>query len=40
MEQIMSDITNYHDDDDGYSGSLVSGRLIKGQLLRWNEPNG
>ena len=37
----MSEVTRYHnDDDDGYSGSLTSGRLIKGQLLRWNETNG
>jgi hypothetical protein len=36
----MNAITPHHDDDDdGYSGSLVSGRLIKGQLLRWNETN-
>ena len=36
----MNEITHYDDDDDGYSGSLVSGRLIKGQLLRWNETKG
>ena len=36
----MSAVTHYDDDDDGYSGSLASGRLIKGQLLRWNETNG
>jgi hypothetical protein len=37
----MSEVTKYHDDnDDGYSGSLTSGRLIKGQLLRWNETSG
>src|SRR5712672_233326 len=36
----MSGITQNHDDDDGYSGSLVSGRLIKGQLLRWTETKG
>ena len=35
----MNEVTQ-QDDDDGYSGSLVSGRLIKGQLLRWNETNG
>jgi hypothetical protein len=34
----MNEVTQY--DDDGYSGSLTSGRLIKGQLLRWNESNG
>ena len=37
----MNEITQYHDDDDdGYGGSLTSGRLIKGQLMRWNETNG
>jgi hypothetical protein len=36
----MSDITNYHDDDDGFDGSLGGGRLIKGPILRWNETNG
>lgn len=37
----MNEITQYHgDDDDGYGGSLTSGRLIKGQLLKWNETNG
>ena len=36
----MNEVTHYDDDDDGYSGSLISGRLIKGQLLRWNETNG
>jgi hypothetical protein len=36
----MNEVTQYHADDDGYSGSLTSGRLIKGQLLRWNETNG
>jgi hypothetical protein len=37
----MSAITQYHDDnDDGYSGSLTGGRLIKGQILRWNETQG
>jgi len=36
----MKDVTPYDDNDDGYSGSLVSGRVIKGQLLRWNETNG
>ena len=36
----MSDITQYHDDDDGYGGSLTSGRLIKGQILKWNETSG
>jgi hypothetical protein len=37
----MNAITPHHDDDDdGFSGSLVSGRLIKGQLVRWNETNG
>ena len=36
----MSAVTHYDDDDDGYSGSIASGRLIKGQLLRWNETNG
>jgi hypothetical protein len=36
----MNEVTQYHDDDDGYGGSLTSGRLIKGQLLRWNETNG
>ena len=36
----MNEVTHYDDDDDGYSGSLVSGRLIKGQLLRWNETKG
>jgi hypothetical protein len=36
----MNDITQDHDDD-GYSGSLTGGgRLIKGQLIRWNETNG
>jgi hypothetical protein len=34
----MNAITSHHDDDDdGFSGSLTSGRLIKGQLIRWNE---
>jgi hypothetical protein len=36
----MSNITPYEEDDDGYSGTLTGGRLIKGQLLRWNETNG
>jgi hypothetical protein len=36
----MNQVTQYQDDDDGFTGSLVSGRLIKGQLLRWNETNG
>jgi hypothetical protein len=36
----MSEVTQYQDDDDGYSGSLTSGRLIKGLLLRWNEAAG
>ena len=41
MVKIMREVTQYHDDDDdGYSGSLTSGRLIKGQLLRWNETQG
>jgi hypothetical protein len=36
----MTDLVHYDDDDDGYSGSLTGGRLIKGQMLRWNETNG
>jgi hypothetical protein len=37
----MNDLTQHHNDDDGYSGSLTGGgRLIKGQLIRWNETNG
>lgn len=35
----MSDITQYQDEDDGFSGSIAGGRLIKGQFLRWNETN-
>ena len=35
----MNDVNQYHDDDDGYSGSLTSGRLNKGQIIRWNESN-
>ena len=35
----MNEITQYHDDDDdGYGGSLTSGRLIKGQLLSGTRP--
>jgi hypothetical protein len=37
---MSNEITTHDDEDDGYSGSLVSGRVIKGQLLRWNETNG
>jgi hypothetical protein len=37
----MTEITQHHDEnDDGFSGSLIGGRLIKGQILRWNETNG
>jgi hypothetical protein len=36
----MTDLVHYDDDDDGYSGSLTGGRLIKGQLARWNETKG
>lgn len=38
----MNDVTQPpEEDDDGYSGSLVSGFwIIKGQLIRWNETNG
>ncbi len=36
---MSNDITNYEPepDDDGFSGSLNSGRLIKGMLARWND---
>jgi hypothetical protein len=40
MERKMNDLTRYHDDDDGFDGSVTSGRLIKGTILRWNETNG
>ena len=30
----MNDITHY-DDDDGFGGSVINDRLIKGTLLRW-----
>jgi hypothetical protein len=36
----MNQVTLYHDDDDGFSGSIVSTRLIKGAILRWTETNG
>jgi hypothetical protein len=36
----MSNIVHYDADDDGYSSSITSGRLIRGQLLRWNETAG
>ena len=36
----MNEITHFQEDDDGYSGSITSGRLIKGQILRWNETGG
>src|SRR5262249_55301223 len=32
--------TQYQNDDDGFSGSVTDGKLIKGQILRWNETNG
>ena len=36
----MRNVTRYQEDDDGFGGSLTSGRLIKGQILRWNETSG
>jgi hypothetical protein len=33
----MNQVTQYRDDDDGFGGSLASGQLIKGQILRWTE---
>src|SRR5262245_37734028 len=38
--RVMNDVTQNRNDDDGFSGSLIGGRLIKGQILRWNETNG
>jgi len=34
----MNDVAKY--DDDGFSGSIVNTRLIKGVILRWTETNG
>ena len=36
----MQEVTQYHNDDDGYGGSLTSGHIIKGQILKWNETSG
>jgi hypothetical protein len=37
----MNDLTRNQDNDDGFSGSVTGGdKLIKGQILRWNETNG
>src|SRR5262245_12164926 len=36
----MNGVAQHHDDNDGFSGSPTIGRLIKGQLTRWNETNG
>jgi hypothetical protein len=36
----MTSVTQYQNDDDGFSGSVTDGKLIKGQILRWNETNG
>jgi len=33
----MNDVTQYHDDDDGFDGTITGGRLIKGVLIKWNE---
>jgi hypothetical protein len=37
---LMANVTQYQNDDDGFSGSVTDGKLIKGQILRWNETNG
>jgi hypothetical protein len=36
----MPSVTQYQNDDDGFSGSVTDDKLIKGQILRWNETNG
>jgi hypothetical protein len=36
----MSNDLTRSNDDDGFSGSISNGKLIKGQILRWNETNG
>ena len=34
---MSNEITKPGPDDDGFSGSLNSGRLVKGTFLKWND---
>jgi Family of unknown function (DUF5906) len=36
---MSNDIMAYEPEDDGFSGSLKSGRLLKGALIKWNDNN-